>query len=91
MWRQARSGSGHSGTRCSWLVWKILSAFGITDCSVKIYGSKNPTTVSYALVNALRRMMGAQEVAERRGLRVLDMDPAEIRYPGYDGVRENRP
>ena len=80
-----------AGTRCSWGVWKLLSAFGITDCSVKIYGSKNPTTVSYAVVNALRRMMGAQEVADRRGLRVLDMDPALIRYPGYDGRSDPKP
>jgi len=80
-----------SGTRCSWGVWKILSAFGITDCSVKIHGSRNPTTVAYALVNALRRMLSAQEVAERRGLRVLDMDPSEIRYPGYDGVNPCKP
>ena len=80
-----------SGTRCSWAVWKILSAFGITDCSVRIYGSKNPTTVAYATVNALRRMLTAQDAAERRGIRVLDMDPADIRYPGYDGVGPNRP
>jgi len=80
-----------SGTRCSWVVWKLLSAFGITDCSVKIHGSRNPTTVSYAVVNALRRMSSAQAVADRRGLRVLDMDPSQIRYPGYDGVNPNRP
>ena len=80
-----------AGTRCSWGVWKILSAFGITDCSVKIHGSKNPTTVAYAVCNALKRMLSAQEVAKRRGVRVLDLDPAEIRYPGYDGERPNKP
>ena len=39
----------------------------------------------------VRVAMCAQEVAERRGLRVLDMDPATIRYPGYDGVQPGRP
>ena len=72
-----------SGTRCSWVVWKLLSAFGISDVSVKIHGSRNPTTVAYALVNALQRCSSAQAVADRRGLRILDMSPDEIRVPGY--------
>ena len=80
-----------SGTRCGWLVWKILSAFGISDCSIKIHGSRNPTTQAYAVVNALRRMSGAQDVAERRGLRVLDMDPEQVRFPGYEGVNPGSP
>jgi len=72
-----------SGTRCSWAVWKILSAFGITDVSVKIHGSRNPTTVAHAVINALQRSTSAQQVADRRGLRVLDMSPDAIRVPGY--------
>ena len=72
-------------------MWKILSAFGISDVSCKIHGSRNPTTVAYALLNTLQRCTSAQQVADRRGLRVLDMDPASIRYPGYDGVKEDRP
>ena len=72
-----------SGTRCSWLIWKILSAFGISDVSCKIHGSRNPTTVAHALMNALQRSSSAQSVAERRGLRVLDMSPDGIRVPGY--------
>jgi ribosomal protein S5 len=51
--------------------------------SVKIHGSRNPTTVAYALVNALQRCSSAQAVADRRGLRILDMSPDEIRVPGY--------
>ena len=72
-----------SGTRCAWHVWKMLSAIGVSDVSVKIHGSRNPTTVAYALFNALQRQSTAQDVADRRGVRVLDMDPREIRYPGY--------
>jgi len=72
-----------SGTRCSWVVWKILSAFGITDVSVKIHGSRNPTTVAHAVINALQRSTSAQQVADRRGLRILDMSPDAIRVPGY--------
>ena len=35
-----------SGTRCPWGVWKILSCVGITDVSVRVYGSVRapPTT-----------------------------------------------
>ena len=80
-----------SGTRCSWVLWKMLSAFGITDCSIKCHGSRNPTTVAYAFCNALKRMSTAQKVADRRGWRVLDMDPADIRIPGYGGSKENKP
>jgi small subunit ribosomal protein S5 len=72
-----------SGTRCSWVVWKILSAFGISDVSVKVHGSRNPTAVAHAVVNALQRMSSAQSIASRRGLRVLDMNPNQIRVPGY--------
>jgi ribosomal protein S5 len=72
-----------SGTRCSWIVWKILSAFGISDVSVKIHGSRNPTTVAYAMVNTLQRMVSAQQVAEAKGIRVLDMSPEDVRVPGF--------
>ena len=72
-----------SGTRCSWTVWKILSAFGITDISVKLHGSRNKTSVTYAIFNTLQRMTSAQMVADRRGVRVLDLDPNQIRVPGY--------
>lgn len=72
-----------SGTRCSWLVWKMLSAFGISDVSVKIHGSRNPTNVAYGLVNTLQRMVSAQQVAEAKGIRVLDMDPEDVKVPGF--------
>ncbi len=72
-----------SGTRCSWAVWKMLSAFGVSDVSVKIHGSRNVTTVSYALFNALKRMTSAQKLAEQEGKRVLDLCPSMVRAPGY--------
>ena len=65
------------------MVWKIFSAFGITDVSCKIHGSRTPTPVAYAVVNALKRATSSQQIAERRGVRVLDMDPKQIRTPGY--------
>jgi len=72
-----------SGTRCSWVIWKILSAFGISDVAIKNHGSRNPTAVAYAMINTLQRMTTAQQVADRRGVRVLDMDPNEIKVPGF--------
>ncbi len=42
------------------------------------------------MVNTLRRMVSAQDVANKRGLRVIDMDPDEIRYPGYPAGTPNK-
>jgi small subunit ribosomal protein S5 len=65
----------NSGTRCNWTLWKILSAFGISDVSIKVHGSRNKMGMTHALFNALQRMQTAQSTADRRGLRVLDMTP----------------
>mmetsp|Transcript_11897 Transcript_11897/g.20063 ORF Transcript_11897/g.20063 Transcript_11897/m.20063 type:complete len:383 (+) Transcript_11897:62-1210(+) len=64
-----------AGTRCSWCIWKILNAFGITDVSVKIHGSTNHLYQAHAFFNAVQRMTTAQMIADRRGQRVLDMTP----------------
>ena len=65
----------NSGTRCNWTCWKILSAFGITDVSIKCHGSRNKMGITHALFNALQRMQTAQTTADRRGIRVLDLTP----------------
>mgnify|MGYP002056458856 CR=1 FL=1 len=73
-----------SGTRCSWLMWKILNAFGITDVSVKVHGSKNKINQTRCIFNALQRMVSARDVANNRGKRVLDMTPrSSIAQAGY--------
>ena len=64
-----------SGTRCNWIMWKILNAFGITDVSIKVHGSRNNLAQTHAIFNALQRMATATDIAERRGKRVLDMTP----------------
>lgn len=64
-----------AGTRCNWCIWKILNAFGITDVSVKIHGSTNNLYQTHAFFNAVQRMTTAQMIADRRGMRVLDMTP----------------
>jgi len=75
----------NSGTRCNWLMWKVLSAFGITDVSVKVHGSHNNISQTHAIFNALQRMQTAQKVADRRGKRVLDMMPRSQRgRAGYE-------
>ena len=76
-----------SGTRCAWHVWKMLSAISVSDVSVKIHSSRNPTTVAYALFNALQQQSTARDVADQRGVRVLDMDPREIRTLAIDPHR----
>jgi len=78
----------NSGTRCNWLMWKVLSAFGITDVSVKVHGSRGNISQAHAIFNALQRMQTAQMVANRRGKRVLDMTPRSQRgRAGYSSDR----
>jgi len=74
-----------SGTRTSWPLWKVCSCFGIQDVSTKIFGSHNVIDVTKAFFNGLQRMSTPQEVAERRGIRVLDMTPRT--KAGMMGVR----
>jgi ribosomal protein S5 len=40
-----------------------------------VHGSRNNITQTRAIFNALQRMSSAQDVADRRGKRVLDMTP----------------
>jgi len=68
-----RTRRAHSGTRCNWLAWKIFSAFGITDLSCRMHGSNNNINQARCIVNALLRMDTPQQIAARRGKRVLDM------------------
>ena len=62
-----------SGTCCNWIAWKIFSAFGISDVSCTIHGSKNNINQAHAIVNGLIRMVTPQQVADKRGKRVLDI------------------
>ena len=55
----------------------------------RLVSQRNPTTVAYATMNSLRRMASAQEIADRRGERVLDYDPRMVRYPGWDSVYDD--
>eukprot|EP00962_Isochrysis_galbana_P004369 scaffold1208_cov113-Isochrysis_galbana.AAC.2 len=41
----------------------------------QVHGSRNNISQTRALFNALQRMSSAQDVADRRGKRVLDMTP----------------
>lgn len=63
----------NSGTACNWLAWKILSAFGISDVSCRVHGSKNNINQARCIVNGLMRMDTPQAIAERRGKRALDV------------------
>jgi hypothetical protein len=44
-------------------------------CSVQIHGSHNVISVAKCLMNMLLRMSTPEEVARRRGIRILDMTP----------------
>ena len=57
------------------MIWKMLSAFGITDVSVKVHGSRNNISQAKAMMNAFLRMQTAQMVADRRSMRVIDLTP----------------
>lgn len=46
-----------------------------TPSNAQVHGSRNNISQARALFNALQRMTSAQDVADRRGKRVLDMTP----------------
>jgi small subunit ribosomal protein S5 len=49
----------------------VLEAAGIRDILSKVYGSTNPVNVSRATIEALRGLHSADELAERRGVRLV--------------------
>jgi small subunit ribosomal protein S5 len=49
----------------------VLEAAGVRDILSKVYGSTNPVNVSRATIEALRGLHSADELAERRGVRLV--------------------
>lgn len=48
----------------------VLEAVGITDILTKVMGSDNPINNVYAVLDGLRRMQRATDVAQRRGVQL---------------------
>lgn len=71
-----RSVSQGYGLRGNPLVQDILLAFGITDCSAKAYGRRNPYSVIYATFKALSNYEAIDDIALRRGQKFLNFDRA---------------
>ena len=49
----------------------VLEAAGVRDILSKIYGSTNPVNVTRATIEALRGLHSAEELGERRGVRLV--------------------
>jgi small subunit ribosomal protein S5 len=49
----------------------VLEAAGVRDILSKVYGSTNPVNVSRATIEALRSLHSADELGERRGVRLF--------------------
>ena len=56
-------------------MWKIFHAFGISDVSVKVHGSHNNLSQTYAIFNGLQRMSTPQQARRSPPRRVRGVAP----------------
>jgi len=56
---------------------EILKYFGITDCTVKTHGNRNDYNVVYATFKALMRHESMEDIALKRGKRLLNFERAK--------------
>jgi small subunit ribosomal protein S5 len=54
----------------------ILKRFGITNCAAKSYGNRNPYNVVLATFKALMTHESLEEIAMKRGKRLVSIDRA---------------
>ena len=59
------------------LVLEILKYFGITDCSAKSHGNRNVYNVVYATFKAILTHESLEDVAMKRGKRLLNLERAK--------------
>ena len=65
-----------SGLRGNELVREILKRFGITNASGKAYGNRSPYNVVHATFKALMTHESLEEIAMKRGKRIVSLDRA---------------
>ena len=65
-----------SGLRGNELVREILKRFGITNASGKAYGNRSPYNVVHATFKALMTHESLEEIALKRGKRIVSLDRA---------------
>jgi small subunit ribosomal protein S5 len=65
-----------SGLRGNDLVREILKLFGITNASAKAYGNRSPYNVVHATFKALMTHESLEELALKRGKRIVSLDRA---------------
>mmetsp|Transcript_32606 Transcript_32606/g.39011 ORF Transcript_32606/g.39011 Transcript_32606/m.39011 type:complete len:423 (-) Transcript_32606:204-1472(-) len=69
---------GHDGgLRGNALGCEILKYFGITDCTVKSHGNRNDYNVVYATFKALLTHESMEDIALKRGKRLLNLERAK--------------
>jgi small subunit ribosomal protein S5 len=64
------------GLRGNELVREILKRFGITNASAKAYGNRTPYNVVHATFKALMTHESLEEIALKRGKRIISLDRA---------------
>ena len=65
-----------NGLRGNELVREILKRFGITNASAKAYGNRSPYNVVHATFKALLTHESLEEIALKRGKRIVSLDRA---------------
>ncbi|MDI9634735.1 30S ribosomal protein S5 [Kamptonema cortianum] len=70
-----RPASAGTGCKAGSAVRQCLEAAGIHNVLAKCLGSRNPTNLAYATVNAFKELRAPEEVAKLRGADVNDLVP----------------
>jgi small subunit ribosomal protein S5 len=68
--------STDNGLRGNFLMREILKRFGITNAACKSYGNRSPYNVVRATFKALMTHEGIEDIALKRGKRILSVDRA---------------
>ncbi|XP_071809999.1 small ribosomal subunit protein uS5m-like [Asterias amurensis] len=60
------------GLRCHRILKQICRLAGIKDLYARVYGSKNPINLTVAFINGLANQETHQQIADRKGLHVVE-------------------
>ena len=75
---------GH-GIKGSDLLYGLLSSLGVQDAICKVYGNKNPFSVTQAVLKALSQCSSLEEQAIRTGRRYFDLETIYKRQKSMNG------
>lgn len=70
--RMKKQNKGH-GLRCHRIIQEICKLAGIKDIYARVYGNTNPISITMATMNGLLGQETHQQIADRKGLHVVEL------------------